>query len=182
MLKFSLKGLLAFCLVATCVQAQEPQPSKPEKEHEWLQQLVGEWETHGKMDAAPGQEAFECHGSETTRSIGGLWVVAEGEAASMGMSVESVLTLGYDPAKKKFVGTWIDSMFNHLWHYEGTLDESGTVLTLLTEGPNFTKPGEMAPYKETLEFKDKDHKVFSSYTQVDGEWVKFMTVEGKRVK
>ena len=73
-------------------------------------------------------------------------------------------------------------MWNHMWHYEGTLDESGKVLTLLTTGPNMMKPGETANYKEVLELKDKDHKTFSSHMEVDGQWVKFVTVEGKRVK
>ena len=100
----------------------------------------------------------------------------------MGVEMHSVLTLGYDSAKQKFVGTWVDSMLNHMWHYEGTLDDSGKVLTLMTEGPSFTDPNQTAKYKEVLELKDKDHKVFSSHVQVDGEWVKFVTVEGKRVK
>jgi hypothetical protein len=73
-------------------------------------------------------------------------------------------------------------MWNHMWKYEGTLDDSGKVLTLMTEGPNFMNPGESAKYKEVLELKDKDTKVFTSHVQVDGEWVKFVSVEGKRVK
>jgi len=183
MLKLFCRSLIAGSLLATVALAQEvPQPSQPEKEHEWLQQLVGEWETHGKAEAGPGQPAFECDGTESTRSIGGLWIVADGEAHAMGMEVHSMLTLGYDPEKKKFVGTWIDSMFNHMWKYEGTLDESGKVLTLMTEGPNMLNPKEMAKYKEVLEIKDKDHKIFSSHMQVNGEWMTFVTVDGKRVK
>ena len=31
-------------------------------------------------------------------------------------------TLGYDPAKKKYVGTFIASVMTHLWIYSGSLD------------------------------------------------------------
>jgi hypothetical protein len=171
-------------LMVAVAEAQEtPPPAQPQEEHKWLQQLVGEWETHGRMETGPGQPAFECKGKESTRSLGGLWIISEGEAEPMGMKVQSVLTLGYDGEKEKFVGTWIDSMYNHMWKYEGTLDESEKVLTLMTEGPSFTNPKETAKYKEVLEMKDQDHKVFSSYVQGEGgEWIKFVTVESKRVK
>jgi hypothetical protein len=183
MLKMLSQMLFATALLVCAAHAQEaPQPSKPEKEHEWLKQLVGEWETHGKAETAPGQPPFECDGTESTQALGDLWIVAQGEAHPAGMTVKSMLTIGYDPEKKKFVGTWVDSMWNYMWKYEGTLDESGKVLTLLTTGPNMMKPGETANYKEVLELKDKDHKTFTSHMEVDGQWVKFMTAEAKRVK
>lgn len=181
----SWKTALAVWFVSSAVVfAQETlQPSQPEKEHEWLQQLAGEWDTHGKAETPPGQPPFECFGTETIRGIGGLWIVAEGEAHAMGMTVTSQLTLGYDPVQKKFIGTWIDSMINHMWRYEGTLDETGTRLTLLTEGPNVMVPGATAKYKEILELKSKDEKRFTSYMQAEGgEWVKLMTATAKRKK
>ena len=33
-----------------------------------------------------------------------------------------IMTLGYDPAKKRFVGTFIGSMMTNLWVYEGELE------------------------------------------------------------
>jgi len=41
-----------------------------------------------------------------------------------------MMTLGYDPQKKRYLGTWIGSMMSHLWVYEVELDASGSVLTL----------------------------------------------------
>jgi len=53
-------------------------------------------------------------GRETVRAIGDLWVVAEGagETAEYGL-MNSVMTLGYDPAKEAFTGTFISSMMAH---------------------------------------------------------------------
>ena len=52
-----------------------------------------------------------------------------------------IMTLGYDPQKKRFVGTWIGSMMTYLWVYDGELDASGKVLTLNAEGPNMQVAG-----------------------------------------
>ena len=47
------------------------------------------------------------------------------------------MTLGFDPQKGGYVGTWIGSMTSFLWIYRGTLDRVEKILTLDTEGPNF---------------------------------------------
>ena len=112
-----------------------------------------------------------------------MWVVGEIEGTIGDTKMSSVLTLGYDPAKKKYVGTWVDSMYNHLWIYEGTVDESGKVFTFEAEGPDMTNPGKTAKYRDVYEFKSKDHKVQTSQAQgPDGAWVSFMTMDYKRAK
>lgn len=148
--------------------------AKPQKEHEWLQRLVGEWSYE-----APGMEPGSKHvGTETVRSVGGLWVIAEGHGHMPdGSPSVTMLTLGYDPQKKRFVGTWLGSMMTYLWVYEGSLDSSGSVLTMETEGPSCTKEGEMARYKEAIEIKSDQERVFtSSCLGDDGQWHQFMSV------
>ena len=61
--------------------------------------------------------------------------VGEGSAESDGVAFSSVLTLGYDPDKKSFVGTSVDSVTPYLWTITGQLDDAKNVLTLETEGP-----------------------------------------------
>lgn len=160
-----------------------PQPPAPEKEHGWLQQLVGEWETESEMIPGPGQPAQKCRGTESARSLGGFWTMSETKGSFKDVTVTGIMTLGYDPQKKKYVGTWVDSTSHHLWTYEGTLDADGKVLTLETEGPIPGAPGKRAKFKEVLEIKGKDHKVFSSAIRGDdGKWFTFMTANYRRKK
>jgi len=172
---------LVSCFAAT--QGQDlPEPPKPSKEHEWLKQLAGEWDMRSEAKFEGG-EMMTCEGSENARMLGGFWIVSQGKMDPMGMHVETLMTLGYDPQKGKFVGTWADSMNSHMWKYEGTLDPTGKILTLDTEGPNFMKTGVMTKFKDIIEIKDKDHKVLTSQMQTDdGKWTTFMTATYTRRK
>ena len=159
-----------------------PQMPEPTKEHAWLHQAVGEWDTEGEANMGPGQPAIKCTGTETVRALGKFWTITENTTTMMEMPMTGVMTLGYDPEKKKYIGTWVDSMTSHLWHYEGTVDAAGKVLTLEAEGPNPAAPGTTAKFRERIEFKSKDHKVFTSSMESDGQWVTFVTMNAKRKK
>ena len=165
------------------VSAQEP-PKMPEpvKEHKWLEQLTGEWES--EVEAfIPGGPSMKGKSTETGKMMGGFWLVSNGAGEMMGMKVSTMLTLGYDPDKKKYVGTWVDSMTSMLWRYEGTVDDSGKKLTLDTEGPCMMKGNQITKFKEVMEIIDKDNKVFtSSMMGDDGKWVPIMKVTSKRKK
>jgi hypothetical protein len=153
----------------------------PQQEHRWLERLVGEWSYEG--DTEPGEPAGKHTGTERVRSLGGVWVVAEGEGRTPEGEVGTTLmTLGYDPARGRFVGTFIGSMITYLWIYEGSLDAAGQVLTLESEGPSYTAEGEMATYRDVLAFEGDDRRVFTShYLGGDGEWHPFMTMRYRRI-
>ena len=173
-----------FVVGASQARAQEtPEFPQPQKEHEWLQQFVGEWETEAECTIAPGQPPIKCEGVEKAEMLGGFWMTARGQSEMMGMKISSVLTIGYDPEQEKYVGSWIDSMSSYLWHYAGSVDKSGKALTLLTEGPCHLRPGEVCKFKEVVEFKSADERVFTSSVQgEDGEWTTFVTVKYRRKK
>ncbi len=48
----------------------------------------------------------------------------------MGTAFSGASTLGYDPKKEKFVGTWIDSMSPTLTHMEGEFDEKKNAMVM----------------------------------------------------
>ena len=85
---------------------QAPMQAAPQDEHRWLQQLVGEWTSEARMEM--GAEASEtCRGSESVRSLGGLWIVAEGrgelDAAGKVLTLNSEgpdMSTGAPPGKR----------------------------------------------------------------------------------
>jgi hypothetical protein len=157
---------------------------EPQKEHHWLQKLVGEWTYEHECGAGPDQPPSKAEGTESVRSLGGLWVLCEGQGEMPGGGMATMLmTLGYNPQTKRFVGTWIGSMMTHLWVYDGSLDASGKVLTLNAEGPSWTEEGQMAQYKDVIEFKSDDHRILTSHLLgADGKWQQFMEAHYRRKK
>ena len=158
---------------------------EPQKEHQWLQKLVGDWTCEGEGAMEPGQPPVKWTGTESVRSVGGLWTVAEGggEMPGTGEPTTTLMTLGYDPQKKRFVGTFMGSMMTNLWVYEGTLDASGNMLTLDTEGPNMAVQGKMAKYQDIIEIKSNDQRLLRSRMQgEDGKWNEVMTATYRRKK
>ncbi len=168
------------------VKAQEEPSMKiePQKEHEWLQRLVGEWTFEGEMTMGPGKPTEKFSGTESVRSLGDLWILAEGQGEMPeGGLATTLMTLGYDPQRKRFVGTFIMSMMTHLWLYDGGLDAAEKVLTLNTEGPDMSAEGRLARFKDAIEVKSNDHRILTSHMLgEDGKWHKLMTAHYRRTK
>ena len=158
--------------------------AEPQKEHVWLQKLVGEWTFESESLAEPGKPAEKCEATESVRSLGGLWILAEGRGEMPGGAPATMLmTLGYDPQKKRFVGTWVGSMMTHLWIYDGALDAAERVLTLESDGPSMAGDGKMARYRDVIELTSDDHRTLtSSALGDDGVWHQFMTANYRRKK
>jgi hypothetical protein len=154
---------------------------EPQAEHKWLQRLVGEWTMEAEA-IEPGKPPFKAQGTESVRSLGGLWIIAEGEGEMPGGGTgRNVMTLGYDPAQQRVAGTWIGSMMTHMWVYDGELDQAANVLTLKAEGPAMTAEGGTAHYKDVIELVDDDHRTLTSHVLgEDGEWTQFMTARYTR--
>jgi hypothetical protein len=155
-----------------------------QKEHQWLQRLVGEWTYEHSCEAGTGKPPEKLTGSERVRSLGGAWVLCEGTGLMPdGGPANTLMTLGYNPQAKRFVGTFIGSMMTHLWHYDGALDPAEKVLTLNTEGPGFSQDGKMAKYQDIIEFVSDDHRTLTSRTLgEDGKWTEFMKADYRRTK
>jgi hypothetical protein len=161
-----------------------PMQVQVQKEHEWLKRLVGEWTYESEASMAPGQPPTKMTGSEVVRSLGDVWVLCEAQGECPGEGIGyTLMTLGYDTAKKRFVGTFVGSMMSNLWIYDGALDSTGTKLVLDSEGPSFAGDGTMAKYQDTIEIKDANTRLLhSSFIGPDGKWQHFMTSTYRRVK
>lgn len=159
-----------------CMQAE------PQAEHRWLQQLVGEWEYETGILMGPDRPLEKCTGSESVRPLGSLWILAEGQGEMPdGGTAATLLTLGYNPQEKVFVGTWIGSMMTHLWVYRGTLDTGENTLVLDTEGPDMTVEGKLAKYRDVIRFESNDRRTLTSHVLGDnGVWQVMMTTSYRR--
>ncbi len=154
----------------------------PQPEHKWLHQLVGNWVSESECRKAPEEKPEKSSGRFVCCSLGELWVILEGEgAAPDGSNWKCVITLGYDPNQKKYVGNSIVSMMSHLWPYQGALDQSGKKLALDSEGPRCDGKEGTAQYRDTIEIVDKDHWIFTGEVQGDdGSWTQIMTSHNYR--
>jgi len=141
------------------------------EQHRWLRRLRGEWSYESTALMGHFDAPQKVTGVESVRSLGELWVVAGGHGGLPGGGeATTVMTLGFDPLKKRFVGTWVGSMVTWLWIYEGTLNPTGQVLTLDTEGPSLGDAGTLSRYRDVIEWLDDDHRVLTSHALRDGHW------------
>jgi hypothetical protein len=155
-----------------------------QKEHEWLQQWVGEWAYECECVMKPGKPPETFKGSESVRTLGGFWVLCDGRGEMPGGGMAAMLmTLGYDSRQQRFVGSWAGSMMGHLWVYDGSLDAQKNVLTLNTEGPCCASDGKLVKQRDIIEVKNADRRLLNSYLLgEDGEWQLFMTTHYQRIK
>jgi hypothetical protein len=173
-------------------QADTPQPNvaeqaagmkaDPTREHKWLQKFVGDWTYETEAAMEPGKPPVKMTGSESIRPLGEIWVQGAGTSQMPdGSPAETQITLGYDPLKKRFVGTWLGTMMAHLWVYDGELSADERTLSLNSEGPSMTEEGKRANYRDVFEFKNDNLRTLTAYVQgADGEWSQFMTLDYHR--
>ena len=171
MVRFCCLAVVAGLIVAPAGRAQEP--VKPGPEHDMLKKLEGDYETTMSMGGK------ETKGSASYKMIlGGLWLSStfEGEIEGQKFSGHGLDT--YDPAKKKFVMIWVDSMSATPLNMDGTYDAATKKLTASGEmtGPD-GKPGKVTG---VTEYKDADTMIFSMY--MAGTKDPMFTVTYKRKK
>ncbi len=154
---------------------------EPNEHHAWLQQLLGEWTYEGSCDAGPGNPPMKSSGTERVRALGPFWVIAEGTGKGPdGKDATSIMTIGYDPLKNGYAGTWVGSMMPYLWVYKGSMDDARRVLTLASDGPSMTGEG-MQRYEDIVEIVSPTHRRLRGRVQgADGQWNEFMQTDFHR--
>lgn len=176
-------AILVVIGTATLAHAQEPPKVEPTAEHQWLAQFEGDWDVANKVYGPDGAEIMTCQGAYAAQMLGSFWLIGDATGEMAGETIHAVQTLGYDPKSKKYVGTWIDSVSDHMWKYEGAVDKAANKLVLEAEGPNFMADGKLTKFRDAYEFKAPDHIVAtSSILSDDGEWVDFMKGDMRRAE
>ena len=149
-----MKKLIAvFSLFVLSVsQLTAQQPATPSKEHEFLKEVVGEWDVD--FDGVKGKSVY-------AMVHNGLWLESKVEmdmpqGKFTGQGLDS-----YDPVKKKYVGLWVDSMTTSPIVMEGDMDAKTKIITMLGKGPG--PDGKTVDYKMSTEYKDKDTHFFKMW-------------------
>jgi hypothetical protein len=158
---FGVAAILAALAAAGFAQEHKDYP-KPGREHAMLKQTFeGEWDAVAKHFGDAKTE--QCFGKETVKSAyGGFWLVIDYSGDMEGKPFTGHGTLGYDPMKKKYVMTWVDSMTPFAMVTEGEADAQGKTFTFTGEGycPDL---GKTAKFREVMEIQDSNHRTLAFY-------------------
>lgn len=120
-----LAGGLTYAALGPAQEGMGPQVTE---EHKMVQRGVGEWTGTITMHNMPQPLASPC--TETVTAVGELWTTSRFEMDFGGMPFSGSSTFGYDPDKKMFVGTWVDSMTPRLTIMEGAYDKEKDAIVM----------------------------------------------------
>jgi len=144
-------GVLA---TAARLAANEQPDVKPGPELAVLKESEGVW------DATIKTKEGESKGVQSCKSdLNGLWFLEHFKADFGGMNFEGRGATSYDPAKKKYVGIWIDSMSTSPMVSEGTYDSKTKTMTMKGDMP--MPDGKSMKATMTTVTKDANTRVFT---------------------
>lgn len=164
---------LALSLAAAVAAAQAQEPPRmsaeekaameamaaaatPGEAHKVLDAFAGEWDVEFSMWPAPGADPIRLEGTSSARWIlGGRWLEQRFRSEFMGEPFEGLGYLGYDNVKKRYVGSWMDTMSTWPMSTEGRVDANGD---LVWKGKTFDP---MAGRE--IEIRDRTRVVNSDY-------------------
>jgi hypothetical protein len=174
------RTLFSLCFVISSLSASamaQPGP-KPMDEHKVLTQSEGTWDaTIKSYMGGPDAEPMVSKGAEVnTVMTGGLWLVSKFDGDFGGMKFEGRGQFGYDPMKKKYVGTWIDSLSPNLSVLEGSYDAKTKTMTYVGDG--IAPEGMKYTQKMVTTTKDDGSRVFTLYMKIGDakDEAKFMEI------
>jgi hypothetical protein len=160
--------------------AQEMPMLKPGPEHKVLEMDAGTWDATVEMKMAPGAPPMVSKATETnTIGCGGLCLISDFKGTMAGAPFHGHGTSTWDPGKKKYVGTWTDSMSAGILLGESTYDPATKKATGSMEGPDGS--GKIMKSRSVVEYKDANTRVMTMLTAgPDGKEVQTMKISYTR--
>jgi hypothetical protein len=169
-------------LAPALAAAQAPDMPTPGPEHAVLKEEIGTWDASIEvlMPGAPGSGPSK--GVEVnTLSCNGLCVATDFKGVIMGGPFEGHGVATWDPTKKKYVGTWSDSMAAGLATTESTWDGAARTMngTMLTPDG----AGGTVKLRSTVVYTPDGKRVFTMFMPgPDGKEVPSMRITYTRQK
>lgn len=144
-----------------------------------LRKDVGEWEATITVTPQPGAPPQPSTGRLSAHLIsGGRWLVTDFKNHTTGFEGHGIY--GFNPALKRYVGTWVDDMRTSLYVGEGTFDDGTSTMTYewkasMPDGRNMT-------WRETSKLVSEDERLFRVlFALPDGSEFEMMRVVYRRV-
>ena len=168
-------GALGLAAIRTAPRQEPPQPTA---EHAFVLKAVGEWQ--GTLTTTmPDMPSETIPVTETVEAVGGFWTQARFECEFMGAPYVGTGCTGYDPQRKKFIGTWIDSMSSYLAVMEGERDPKTQALVMRWQAPDHMT-GALTPHRfVSVDLKDGGNET-TFYMGEGAAEVKTMVIAMKR--
>jgi hypothetical protein len=166
--------IVALALFAAAPLTAQQFELKLGPEHAFLKEGEGVWDATAKSMSKESKGKLTCK-----MALNGLWMLEHYEGDAGGVAFEGRGATSYDPARKKFINVWIDSMVPSPMLSEGTYDKDKKTLTLLGNMP--TPDGKSLKSSVTITYKDANSKVLSLKASTpDGKEVEIVEITYKR--
>ena len=161
--------------------AEMMQLGSPGDGHKVFAGLAGTYDVVAKMWMNPAAPPMESKGTSTKTVLwDGRYLAEEFSGDMMGAPFQGKSITGFDNQKKKYIGTWMDSMSTAIMYSEGTYDAGSKTLTLTSKmyDPMVKKE---VPIRMVTKFVDPTTHVFEFYGQgPDGKEMKSMEITYKK--
>lgn len=140
----------------------------PGKEHQLLAKCAGTFDAEVIVSMGPDpdgdQPEMKSKGKDVSEMIlGGRYLKSDFSGNMMGMPYSGTGLHGYDNTKQKYVSVWADSMSTAVTVSEGTIDESGRIITYNGEYACPIEGGKIKKFRQVLTIKDADHHEFEMF-------------------
>lgn len=133
----------------------------PGKEHEYFKRLAGRWDAVVTSYYGNPNKPVKSKATSSFRVImGGRFLQQRVQGEVAGMKFEGQGWLGYDNAKKKYVGAWIDNTSTGIMQTEGTYDPKTQTLTEVGTSSSPIGPMKM---KTVSRFADRNNFTQTMY-------------------
>ena len=179
------QGWLAAAVLVGLVSSVCAQVPAASEHHKILKMEEGKWTATTKLYMGPTgvlETPAESTGTEENKMLGEFWLISNFDGFFGGMPFKGHGTFGYNAAKKRYVGTWVDSFNPASTQMYGTYDEATKTMTYETIGVGMD--GGPAKGKNVVVYKDKDTRIMTMYMTMPGqkEMAKVMEIQYKRAK
>src|SRR5258706_4880988 len=155
----------------------------PGDAHKKLGPMAGTFNANVKMWTQPGAPPTGGDGvAENSWALDGRFLEQRFTGTFMGMPFRGVGYTGYDNIKKKYIGSWMDSMSTSMMVSSGKADAGGKSFTFTSTMAD-PMTGKSSEIKEKVTVVDDDHHTLEKWgAGPDGKTVRMMEITYTRKK